>query len=221
MNKAILADRIFSVYTKLPHCLILRGKHMKDVRRRFDRERLQDISIISTNCVGGEISYLLDIGFRSPFVNISMDRKDFIQTVEHLKEYMELPIQISSVENGSCVGILKSDSLPAVTIRFPHDKDPERAAGNWERRKQRINYEKLVLITDDRGVSEEDLKRLDAVPAFRKICLTAKDHSAQYPWCHQLKTYAGEDKVGEYNAKSKDGLWVFTKFWDYVSWLNG
>lgn len=221
MNKTIVMDKVFSIYTKLPHCLILRGKHIRDVRGRFDRENLADISIISTNCAGGEICYLLDIGFRTPFVNISMSRREYIELVSHLREYMELPLTVTHNAAGSCTGVLKGDGLETVTISFPHDSDPETVVRTWERRKARINYEKLVLLADDRGLEEEDFQKFDRVPAFRKLCLTAADRSADYSWCFQLKEYAGEKEVGKYNDKSADGLWKFTKIWDYVSWLNG
>ena len=221
MNKTILADKIFAIYTKLPHCLILRSRHMKDVRRRFDRDKLKDISVISANCVGGEICFLLGIGFRSPFVNISMDRAAFIRMVSRLKEYMELPLEVHVNETESCTGSLQGPDLPAIEIRFPHDADPAKVAENWERRKKRINYDKLVLIVDDKGLKEADYRLYDQLPAFRKICLTAADLSDRYAWAYQMKEYAGAEKTGEYNAKSKDGLWVFTKTWDYTSWLNG
>ncbi len=221
MNKVILADKLFAFYTKLPHCLILRRRHMRDVRKRFDRERLKDISVISTNCAGGEICYLLDIGFRSPFVNISMDRSEFIRMCARLKEYMELSLQVQKNETGSCEGILEGKCLPPVTIRFPHDTEPETVVKNWERRKNRINYDKLVLIVDDRGLNEKDFEIFDQIPAFRKVCLTADDRSERWSWCFQMLEYAGETEVGEYNAKSSDGLWAFCKTWDYVSWLNG
>ncbi len=222
MNKSILADKVFSVYTNLPHCIILRNRHMKEVRRRFDREHLEDISIISTNCVGGEISYLLNLGFRSPFVNISMNRREFVQLASELKRYMELPLQVRKNENGSCTGVLEGAGLPAVTIHFPHDSSPVTVVRNWERRKSRINYDRLVLIVDDRGLTEEDLELYDRIPAFRKICLTAsREYARRYGWCHQIRAYEGEKMAGKYNAKSADGLWKFTKLWDYVSWLNG
>ena len=43
----------------------------------------------------------------------------------------------------------------------------------------------------------------------------------EYEFCHQLTEYEGQNYTGGYNGKSLDGLWKFTKMWDYVSFLNG
>ena len=45
--------------------------------------------------------------------------------------------------------------------------------------------------------------------------------SHEYSFCYQLKEYKDRNRTGEYNGKSLDGLWKFTKMWDYVSFLNG
>ena len=50
MNNAILQDKIFRLYTKLPHCRICRRRHIKDVRSRFNYNELSDVSIFAANC---------------------------------------------------------------------------------------------------------------------------------------------------------------------------
>ena len=86
---------------------------------------------------------------------------------------------------------------------------------------KRANYEKIVLINDDKGLTVSDYEAYKAIPAFRKIRFTAKDMSGEYEFCHQLTEYDGQTYTGSYNGKSLDGLWKFTKMWDYVSFLNG
>lgn len=111
--------------------------------------------------------------------------------------------------------------LKEVEVRFPHDTDCESVKKKWVERCKRVNFEKLVLINDDKGLKLSDYEAYQAIPAFRKILFTSKDVSSKYEFCHQLKAYEGCDCTGEYNGKSLDGLWKFTKMWDYVSFLNG
>ena len=111
--------------------------------------------------------------------------------------------------------------LKEIEIRFPHDTDCDKVLQKWNERCRRINYEKIVLINDDKGLEEKDYKAYAAIPAFRKILFTAKDRSCDYDFCYQLKEYEGKKETGGYNSKSLDGLWKFTKMWDYVSFLNG
>ena len=111
--------------------------------------------------------------------------------------------------------------LKEVEVRFPHDTDCESVKKKWIERCKRVNYEKLILINDDKGLTLEDYKEYETIPAYRKILFTAKDMSSEYEFCHQLKEFEGRSRTGEYNGKSLDGLWKFTKMWDYVSFLNG
>lgn len=111
--------------------------------------------------------------------------------------------------------------LKEIEIRFPHDTDCDKVSQKWKERCRRINYEKVVLINDDKGLGEKDYAAYAAIPAFRKILFTAKDRSHDYDFCYQLKKYEGKKETGGYNGKSLNGLWKFTKMWDYVSFLNG
>lgn len=223
MKNALLQDKIFRIYTKLPHCVLAKRKHLKDIRSRFDYKNLSDISIFSSNCVGGEIYTLLGIEFLSPLINISINRDEFVVLCTYLKEYMKCPLRVSKAKEGNCIAALGDESigLKDIEIRFPHDTDPDKVRANWERRCSRINFDKLVLINDDKGLKEEDYVAYDKIQGFRKICLTAQDRSQKWNWCHQIEAYKDQKMTGEYNGKSLDGLWNFTKIWDYVSFLNG
>ena len=89
----------------------------------------------------------------------------------------------------------------------------------WKKRCKRVNYNKLALICDDKGLKPEDYEKYDKVSAYRKIMLTSQN--LEYSWAFQMKEYISQPCTGEYNAKSFEGLWKFTKMWDYVSFLNG
>ena len=91
----------------------------------------------------------------------------------------------------------------------------------FERRKKRIHYDKLIFITDDQGMDDASYERFDELQAWRKICFTAKNRSAQYPWCYQLKIYSDREKTGHYNDKDwRNGLWMFIRYFDFVTFLN-
>ena len=120
MNRTILADRIWKVYSFLPHCQILTRWNKKKARDRFDYTNKKDISIIAVNCIGGEIYSILKLPFLSPFINTAMNRKQFITMCEHLKEYMAMPLKLSQLKNGRTVGVLGSAELPQIEIFFEH-----------------------------------------------------------------------------------------------------
>lgn len=220
MNKTILVDHLFTIWNLLPHCILYKKKHLKDIRGRFNYKNLSDISILSTNCIGGEISHLLGLQFASPAINCTFVRRDFIILCEHLKEYMACEPRLEPNGNKGLIMILEPDNFPSVRIGFPHNTDGPELLDSWNRRKARINYDKLVLICDDQGVDEELLRRFEAIPAFRKILFTKDDKSKEHPFCHKLPGYENLKETGDYNGKSLRGLWKFTSMWDYVSFLN-
>lgn len=221
INKAILADQLYKGWVLLPHCRRERKRHLEDTRSRFDYAHQSDISIFATNCVGGELYHLLGIQFRSPLINTSMDRGDFMDLCASMKDYLACPLRVERNEQGSCTGTLGSDTLRPLTIFFPHDSEPDTVIANWKKRVGRVNYDKLVLICDDRSLTDGAFEKYDSIPAYRKVLFTYDDKSSRYSWCHQLPGYEDQHEVGNYNGKSLNGLWNFETIWDYVSFLNG
>ena len=221
MNKTILKDRFWAVWHGLPHCRAYRNKMHSEARARLDRELIRDASIIAVNCCGGEISNALGLRFNSPFVNISMERNAFAEMCADMDRYLSGSF---SAENrgGVVFGTLEAEGAAPVSMTFPHDSDPAETEGNWERRIRRLNPDKIILITDDKGLDEEHLRMFAGIDCFRKICLTSrKDWADKYECCRLLKEYEGRPQTGTYQAKAFNGLHKFENMWDYVGFLNG
>ena len=191
--------------------------------KRLDRELVRDASIVSVNSIGGEISEILGLRYNSPFVGCSMDRNDFVALCESLEDYMSFfNCTIANVLTGSCKTYMMNGVLKTMTIYWPFAVSRKRAEDSFIRRAKRINYDKLVLILDDRGLSEDSLARFDRIKCFRKICLTSSpEYAEKYACCHYLKEYSGKPHVGKYQDMGPDSLYRFENTWDYVSFLNG
>lgn len=222
MNKTMAKDRFFHTWYKLPHCRANQRLAHEVARARLNRELIEDASIIATNCIGGEISNALNLRFNSPFINITMARKAFVEMCSQLETYMKSELQLSYAKDGSVLGTISpSGTCNPVTIRFIHDNDIKKVDSDFQRRKERINYDKLVLITDDKGLDDEHYQMFEEIPSFRKICLCSTDRSDRYPSCYLMKQYAGKPHTGTYQGKSLNGLHKFETMWDYVAFLNG
>ena len=214
MNKSMLKDKIWGIWCGLPHSRINQTRAHEAARKKLTCD-MEDASIMAVNCVGGEISNALGLRFNSPLINTSMKRNDFVKLVCDLEEYMNSEVTYSMV-NGEVIASIKD-----ITIRFVHDDDISSAKAGFERRKSRINYDKLILILDDQGLSEDNLKKFNDIKCFRKICLTSSRELAdKYPCCFLMEEYEGEPQVGKYQYKDISGLHHFEKTWDYVSFLN-
>ena len=199
--------------------MINRAVETVNIKNKFDYNNQSDISIIATNCIGGELYHILRLKFNSPFINISMKRSEFARMAELLPEYMDCDIRVQK-DDGGYVGVLGNEQLEDVTVRFPHDNDPENIRQNWDKRKRRINFDKIVLICDDKGMKLEEYERLDRAIAYKKICFITEREPKQYNWAKVLEPYKDLDQTGTYNGKSLNGLWKFQRMWDYISFLN-
>lgn len=81
------------IYNKVSNKIktyIWKWKHEK--RNIENRKRLKnkEISIISTNCIGGVLSHDLGLQFKSPTVNLFFRAEDFIKFCENLEYYMSI-----------------------------------------------------------------------------------------------------------------------------------
>lgn len=209
MNRYILSDKLFGLYRKLPWIRKQVNDYVEEKRKGFNKEN-SDITIISPNCLAAELYWILGLRFNSPTINTSMTRKDYLKFCKNIKSYLSKePVFIE--ENG----IIKA-MIDDIEIRFLHATDLKRECSAWKRRIQRVNYDKLLFIFDDRGLTEEMLKEIKDFP-YRKILLCGKD--LPYSWCKKLRP----DETGAvflYNDKTSDGLWKFAKLWDFLPLIN-
>lgn len=220
MNRVLL-DKLWKIWFALPHSRFFQSRYRWQARARFDYANLSDMSVIAPNCISGELYAVLGLQFRTPFVNCFMKRDEFIEMCQKLRDYLDCPLKFAGRHSDYCIASLGEGPLKPVRIYFPHDGDPARIAADWERRKQRVNYDKLVLICDDLRIGDDDIAAFDRIPAFRKILFTARDRSSEFSCAHQLKTYAKDGRVGMYCGKTLKGVWRFETMWDYVGFLNG
>lgn len=90
---------------------------------------------------------------------------------------------------------------------------------NWEKRKNRINYDNLFIIMYDRdGIAEEDIRKLETVKCKNKIVLSDKKHD---DIDYVIEMNKNDVQFGE-QCLDKDwlGRRTFEKQFNLVQWLN-
>ena len=144
-----------------------RGKVQRLIRRQRKMLRVKDFSIISQNCIGGVLYHDMGIQFLSPTVNTFIKEPDFVKLCCRLEHYMSLPLELRWDEEYP-VG-----RLDDIEVHFMHYETCEDARECWERRKQRINYHRiLVLATDRDGFDGKAYEKWKKVP-YPKVLFTA------------------------------------------------
>ena len=123
-----------------------------------------DFTIISNNCWGGMIYESYNLPKESPTVGMFFIAKDYIEFLSDLKGYVngkltfikpeesrwkDMPQVSGDKRFGSYpVGVL-SNGKNSIEIFFLHYHSEQEAREKWERRVQRINWNKLLVKFND------------------------------------------------------------------------
>ena len=150
--------------------------------RRMKRERLisqmrgklqnKEFSIISQNCIGGVFYHDMGLQFTSPTINLYFTCPDFVKFVQDLDHYLTLKPRMTWGEEYP-IGYLED-----VAICFQHYDSCTEAMEKWEERKQRIDWEKVVVLCSDMEAFSEDTYLEWQKISFPKLLFTATDHHA-------------------------------------------
>lgn len=176
----------------------------------------KDFSIICGTCAGGVITHWLGKKFLSPTVNLWFTEKDLQKMVRNLKWYMQQELEFIDPEFG-----YPAAKCGDIVIHFNHVKTNEEAKNQWYKRRDRINYDNIWVISSDNKLSYEDIKEFGTIPCKGKVMFTAKEYP-EFDYCLYIREYEGRETCGTYMSDHTPVLdrFVFEKYFDYVKWLN-
>lgn len=186
-------------------------------RNRFNNP---DVTILSSNCLGGCIAHDLNLRFNSPTVNLWMTPKDFIRFCSDLRTYTQSELQFIELE-GFRGGGYPVAKLNDVTIYFQHYHTEEEARTKWRERCKRINFDNIRCIMSERdGCTEEELLSFSNLPFPTAAIVHAKQNNI--PDCHVVRGFENEKEIGNIMVYRPDqylGRKYYDDF-DYVTFLN-
>lgn len=155
------------------------------------------LSIFSRSCFGGLISNTLGLPFRSPFVNIALSNQDFLEFLRAPREYLKKGLGFEKMIGMSperpqgfprCL-------LGTIGINMVHYGGLGIAKKSWNERKQRINWDNLLVVTytDD----EKILEQFDALPYSKKVCFVSfkSDLDSAFYLNQKLHRYAPIERL--------------------------
>ena len=195
--------------------MLFRKSICMDMRSRL---RNRDVSIISSNCIGGILSHDLGIQFASPTVNLFFTAGDFVKFVSDLRRYTAMTPELDeeqTKEKGYPVALL--DDIRVYAVHY-HDLEQLRKA--WKRRSDRIHWDNLFLVMTDRnGLTEDDLLVFSKLP-WPKVLFSAKEHPG-YDFVVHVKECIDGKQVGQLQFFADfQGQKKKKKSFDFVGWLN-
>ena len=143
------------------------------------------VTIISDDCFGGLVYNYLQLKMTSPFVNLWLSSGDLIKCINDVKYYLNQPL-VCECEGNICLGSWPLASLgegdKKIILNFNHHATFESACKDWERRKERINFNrifvKMALPSGHEKIElniQEKLDEFEKLP-YNKICFHPKSN---------------------------------------------
>lgn len=182
--------------------------------RKASRLKNKDFTIIASSCNGAVMYHDLGLPYLSPTINLFIDEHDFIKMVENLKWYMDGPLVESGREESYPIGRLRD-----IEIHFMHYKTFAEAAGKWEERKKRMNWDNLFIVGVSSDGDPEIIRRFEQLPYKNKVIFSP----VEYPeyrsvfWMRRFKNSWRTMTGFQWRLLKRRHLDEF----DYVAFLNG
>ena len=122
-----------------------------------------DVSIVSSNCIGGRLSQIAGEPYRSPTVGLWFRPDDFLKFATDLARYTKAALAHDGDES-ECLGY-PVGALADIRIMFKHYPSFDEARAKWIERVARIDRTRLLLVHTDRdGATANNLSHFDAQP---------------------------------------------------------
>lgn len=150
--------------------------------------------------------------------------KDYIKFIYNLKYYLSItPIEIK-IDESTYSNYLKTlnydgviGKIDDVELMFLHYEDFNEAKTKWERRKKRVNFDKIIYkFNDQNNCTIEELRLFEEFPAKNKILFTAKEYDGVESYV--LNKYEAAGYVVD-DTKTKNIKTVFN-IYDFVNSIN-
>ena len=185
-------------------------------RRKKNRLKNKDFSIIASNCNGTFMYYDMRIRYLTPTVNLVIEMNDFVKLAENLEAYMEKEIVKLESDVPYPTGML--DDIKIMFMHYPHC---EEGVEKWNERKKRINWENLFIVgTEKDGCTYETIQRFDRLPYENKVIFTHIEYP-EFSSAYYIEGFEERDEIGVL-TNYKEQFWKrrYLDDFDYVNFLN-
>ena len=149
----------------------LRDRYIGSVMR--DKLLNNSFTVISSDCTGGMLYHDLKLRFDSPTINMFFMASDYIKFCNNIKHYIDLPM-IEIKQDKYRYPVV---SLGDIKLHLVHYKSVAEAQEKWNTRKERINWENMFFVMNDRNECHyEDIVAFDNLNVENKVIFTHVDY---------------------------------------------
>lgn len=191
----------------------LRERFITPRYRRKAQDVPRDITVLSSNCLGGVLLHETGLRFNSPTVNLWMRPHDFIRYCAHIRHYSACGLRFVGGGISYPVGILDD-----ITIFFQHYASEEEARAKWEERTRRICYDRICCILTERdGCTDDDLRLFARLP-FPTAAMVHQP-KPDIPGTHYIRGFEHEPELGNIML-FRQGQYLGRKYFDDFDFIT-
>ncbi len=195
---------------------IIRPHYINSIRKKYDYSHPLP-SLITSNCIGGEIYNDLGIRFMSPTINLWFEEEDFIKLAKRPRYYFSLELEFITNPRNEDYPVARLDD---ILVYFLHYSSEKEAKVKWNERCSRIQYDNMYLIMSDLRLSDESYRTFADIKGYKKKILFTTDPCKRNDSdVFYIKYYMPNSYVRKYAVNRLNGFRDFELFFDFVSWL--
>lgn len=180
----------------------MRAPYIEDLRKIIDK----DTTIISSNCFAGRILQDMNAMYNTPTLGLYFWYPDYVEFLQNLKYYLteatlefvdhsKYPLGNERRKNWKHwypIGLLDGK----IEIQFLHYHTENEAREKWNRRKNRINWDNLIIIGSEQNLcTPKDIIAFNNLPYKKKIFFSTKAYPDLDCVCC-LEEFSGDQEVG-------------------------
>lgn len=132
-------------------------------------------TILSCNCWAGFCYHRLGLEFLSPTINMYFAGHDFNKFVADLDYYLSLPVQFAESAYDKNLKrdypVCRLGGEEGIKLYCNHYIDFDHAKECWEKRKRRINYDNILVVSYTESL--EEAVEFEKLPYPKKIIFTS------------------------------------------------
>jgi uncharacterized protein (DUF1919 family) len=201
----------------------LSNKYLSSYRRKSIVAGRENFTIISNTCWAGHVYRYFGLPYNTPTIGCGFFADDYLRFLSDLKGYLNTKLIMFPAEESRHYETIKTQPLKFqkcpygrlgdVEVRFAHYKTPEEALYHWEKRKERVNYNHLIVkFSEHMECSKEHILAFDSLPYHDKFVFTAHDYNISSQILFKEFLSLGD---------VKDDTLHFNKYINLVKMVNG
>lgn len=218
----IRRDKKYNIFRRV--LLFIRKKNGNKYRVQLNEEikrkleNTSEFTIFSNNCLGGVFYHDAGRKFTSPLINTAMDGEDFLKFVSNPQHYLNCDMNFITWP-GRDFPIAKIDD---IEVNFVHYKTKEECIEKWNKRKERIVWDNIFIVTTNQdGMCHDScMKKFDELAYKNKIMFVSKDYP-QYEWAIMIPQFKNrfQCRITTAFADMKGHRYYETVF-DIAKWIQ-